>query len=203
MNGGFKLPNKAGLPDRVKLPVRFDPVLLARDLAALSSADWIDHFLTERYEGDWDVIPLRGPKSAIHPVMMIATTPGTKEFADAPALERCPYFREVIASFDAEVRAVRLLRLTPGSVLLEHTDHEYTDDDGTMRVHIPVVTNPDVVFLLNGTRVAMEAGTAWVLRLADPHSVANNGATDRVHMLVDLVMSARLERYLLASTSAA
>ena len=41
------------------------------------------------------------------------------------------------------MRAVRLLRLTPGSVLLEHTDHEYTDDDGTLRVHIPVVTNPD------------------------------------------------------------
>jgi len=192
-----------GLPDRVKLPVAFDAALLARDLGRLSASDWIDHFLTERYEGDWDVIPLRGPKSAIHPVMMIATTPGTKEFADAPALERCPYFREVIDSFGAEVRAVRLLRLTPGSVLLEHTDHEYTDDDGTLRIHIPVVTNPDVIFLLNRTRVVMEAGTAWVLRLADPHSVANNGATDRVHMLVDLTMNEGLERYLLASTAVA
>jgi hypothetical protein len=190
-----------GLPDRVKLPVAFDPALLARDLAALSAGDWIGHFLTDRYAGDWDVIPLRGPKSAIHPVMMIATTPGTKEFADAPALERCPYFRDVIASFEAEVRAVRLLRLTPGSVLLEHTDHEYTDDDGTLRVHIPVVTNPDVVFLLNGTRVTMEAGTAWVLRLADPHSVANNGVTDRVHMLVDLVMNERLEGVLRAAAT--
>lgn len=192
-----------GLPDRVKLPVAFAAALLARDLGRLSASDWIDHFLIERYEGDWDVIPLRGPKSAIHPVMMIATTPGTKEFADAPALAACPYFREVIDSFGAEVRAVRLLRLTPGSVLLEHTDHEYTDDDGTLRIHIPVVTNPDVVFLLNGTRVVMEAGSAWVLRLADPHSVANNGATDRVHMLVDLTMNERLERYLLASTAVA
>lgn len=192
-----------GLPDRVKLPVAFDPARLARDLAALSSADWIGHFLTERYEGDWDVIPLRGPKRAIHPVMMIATTPGEKEFADAPALERCPYFREIIDAFDAEVRAVRLLRLTPGSVLLEHTDHEYTDDDGTLRVHIPVVTNADVVFLLNGTRVVMEAGTAWVLRLADPHSVANNGSCDRVHMLVDLVMNERLAAMLGACAATA
>lgn len=192
-----------GLPDRLQLPVAFDPALLARDLEALGGSDWIGHFLTDRYEGDWDVIPLRGPKGAQHPVMMIATTPGQKEFADAPALASCPYFREVIDSFAAEARAVRLLRLTPGSALLEHTDHEYTDDDGTVRVHIPVVTNPDVVFLLNGTRVAMDAGTAWILRLNDPHSVANRGTTDRVHMLVDLVMNERLEAMLrLTSRSA-
>lgn len=192
-----------GLPDRIKLPVAFDPAKLARDLAALSAGDWIDHFLTDRYEGDWDVIPLRGPKGAPHPVMMIATTPGTKEFEDAPALALCPYFREIMESFGAELRAVRLLRLTPGSVLLEHTDHEYTDDDGTIRVHIPVVTNDGVEFLLNRTRVVMEAGSAWVLRLNDPHSVANRGTTDRVHMLVDLVMNPTLERYLLDSTPVA
>lgn len=195
--------DRFNLPDRVKLPVRFDPERLARDLAVLASEDWIDHFLTDRYDGDWDVIPLRGPKSAIHPVMMIATTPGQKDFVDAPALGLCPYFREVIASFGAEARGVRLLRLTPGSTIKEHTDHEYTDDDGTLRLHIPVVTNPDVVFLLNGTRIVMEAGTVWVLRLADPHGVANNGREDRVHMIVDLVMNPALERYLLASTAPA
>ena len=65
-----------------------------------------------------------------------------------------------------------------------------------LRLHIPVVTNPDVVFLLNGTRVVMEAGSAWYLRLRDPHSVANRGATDRVHLLVDAVMDARLEAML-------
>ena len=99
----------------------------------------------------------------------------------------------MIASFDAEIRGVRLLRLTPGSMLKEHTDHENTEDDGVLRVHIPVVTNPDVVFLLNGTRVVMDAGSAWYLRLRDPHSVANNGTTDRVHMLVDAMMTPRLE----------
>jgi quercetin dioxygenase-like cupin family protein len=190
-----------GLPDRLRLPVVFDPVRLARDLQALQSSDWIGHFLTERYEGMWDVIPLRGPKGAQHPAMMIATTPGQKDFEDAPALAACAYFREVIDSFGAEVRAVRLLRLTPGSVLLEHTDHEYTGDDGTLRLHIPVVTNPDVEFLLNGTRVVMEAGTVWVLRLNDPHSVANRGTTDRVHMLVDTVMDARLRDLVVKSAS--
>jgi hypothetical protein len=74
-----------------------------------------------------------------------------------------------------------------------------------LRIHIPVLTNPDVVFLLNGTRVVMEAGSAWYLRLRDPHSVVNGGATDRVHMLVDAMLTPKLEAalragYLPAST---
>jgi hypothetical protein len=191
--------DRLGLPDRVKLPFTFDPALLARDLANLAATEWIDHFLTDRYEGDWDVLPLRGPRDALHPVMMIVTTPGQKEFADTPALDRCPYLRDIIRTFDTEIRSVRLLRLTPGSALKEHTDHESTDDDGVLRIHIPVVTNPDVIFLLNGTRVVMDAGSAWYLRLRDPHSVVNNGATDRVHMLVDAMLTPALEAALKAA----
>ena len=72
--------DRMGLPDRVKLPFAFDPALLARDLANLAATDWIDHFLTDRYEGAWDVLPLRGPADAQHPVMMIVTTPGQRDF---------------------------------------------------------------------------------------------------------------------------
>jgi hypothetical protein len=55
----------------------------------------------------------------------------------------------------------------------------------------------------------MEAGSAWVLRLIDPHSVTNNGTTDRVHMIADLTMNDRLAAmlkdaaYLPASTDVA
>jgi hypothetical protein len=46
-------------PDRLRLPLRFDPVLLARDLQTLASVEWIAHFVQQNYEGDWSVIPLR------------------------------------------------------------------------------------------------------------------------------------------------
>ncbi len=49
-----------------------------------------------------------------------------------------------------------------------------------------MLTNPDVEFHLNRRRVVLEAGSAWYLRLSDPHSVANRGTTDRVHMVIDL-----------------
>ncbi len=47
------------------------------------------------------------------------------------------------------------------------------------------MTNPQVEFRLNRTRVVMEAGSTWYLRLSDPHSVANRGETDRVHLVID------------------
>jgi hypothetical protein len=47
-------------PDRLRLPLSFDPDRLAGDLDALSSVDWIAHFVKQNDDGDWSVIPLRG-----------------------------------------------------------------------------------------------------------------------------------------------
>ncbi len=79
------------------------------------------------------------------------------------------------------------MRLTPGSRIKEHQDLELSVEEGTVRIHIPVATNSGVEFTLNRSRVVMAAGSAWYLRLSDPHSVANNGASDRVHMVIDAV----------------
>jgi hypothetical protein len=77
------------------------------------------------------------------------------------------------------------MRLSPGSVIKEHRDHDLAFEDGTVRIHVPVTTNDGVDFRLNGTRCVMPAGSAWYLRLSDPHSVANRRATDRVHLVID------------------
>jgi hypothetical protein len=68
-------------------------------------------------------------------------------------------------------------------------DFELRAEEEPARIHIPVVTNPDVEFFLNGTRVMLEAGSAWYLRLSDRHSVHYKGADDRVHVLVDATVN--------------
>src|SRR5271154_3703082 len=176
-------------PDRLRLPLSFDPARLASDLAALSSAEWIAHFVQQNYEGDWDVIPLRGVAGARHPVQMIYPDPSATAFEDTPMLAASPYFREVLAAFKCEVQSVRLMRLTPGSVIKEHRDHDLDAETGMARVHIPITSNPEVAFELNRRRVVMAPGEAWYLRLSDPHRVANRGQTDRVHLVADLVVN--------------
>lgn len=174
-------------PDRLRLPLAFDPGRLAADLAQAAIASWTAHFVQQNYDGDWSVIPLRGPAGARHPIQMIYSDPVCTNFADAPLLAATPYFREVLAGFACALQAVRLMRLTPGSVIKEHCDHDLSFEGGVVRFHIPVLTNDGVDFRLNGRRCLMAAGSAWYLRLSDPHSVVNLGPADRVHLVIDAV----------------
>lgn len=192
--------------DRIRLPIRFDPDRLAADLeglaqrAPLTGGHWIRHFVTSNYDGDWSVVPLRGKAGATHPVQMIHSDPSCHDYADTPFLAECPYLGEVLASFACPLEAVRLMRLGPGSRIKEHVDHDLDIEHGTVRLHVPVQTNPDVDFQLNGTRVVMEPGSLWYLRLSDPHSVENRGSSARVHLVLDCIVNAWLAA-LLASAA--
>ncbi len=48
------------LPEQKKLQFQFDAEGLQSDLQK-AGVDWIEHFVKQNYEGDWSVIPLRGP----------------------------------------------------------------------------------------------------------------------------------------------
>jgi hypothetical protein len=172
-------------PDRVRLPLRFDPERLRSDLERLRELSWTRHFVPQNYSGDWSVIALRAKAGAVHPVQMIYSDPTARVFEDAPALGRTPYFCEVLSQFACPLRSVRLMRLTPGSGIKTHQDHDLDVESGAVRFHIPIVTNAAVEFLLNGAPVALAAGETWYLRLSDPHSVVNRGTTDRIHLVID------------------
>lgn len=190
------------LPDRLRLPFQFDPAALLHDLAALDSVEWTAHFVTQNYSGDWSVLPLRGKAGATHPVMMIYSDPACTEFADTPFLEACPYYKKILARLECPLQSVRLMRLTPGSVIREHCDHDLDATTGNVRMHLPITTNPDVDFMLNGTRAVMQPGELWYLRLADPHSVINRSDKDRIHLVIDARMNPWLERQLETAAAA-
>ena len=179
-------------PDRLCLPLRFDPVRLRGDLDGLIDTAWTEHFVKQNYEGDLSALPLRCTKGATHPILQIYSDPSVTEFEDTALLTRSPYFQEVLGALHCPVQAARLMRLTPGSIIKEHRDHALEAECGVARLHIPVVTNPAVDFRLNGVRVMLDAGSVWYLRLSDPHSVANRGDADRVHLVVDCAVNAWL-----------
>ncbi len=178
-------PVQVQFPDRLRLALNFDPVRLEEDLGRLRGCEWIGHFVKQNYDGDWSAIPLRAPAGATHPIMMIYSDPTAKDFVDTPLLAHTPYFRELLAAFECPLAAVRLMRLGAGSIIKQHKDDDLAFERGAVRLHGPITTNPHVEFLLNGRRVVMAPGSVWYLRLSDPHSVANNGATDRVHLVID------------------
>ncbi|HZZ87361.1 MAG TPA: aspartyl/asparaginyl beta-hydroxylase domain-containing protein [Caulobacteraceae bacterium] len=191
------------LPDRLRLPLAFDAAALARDLESLGASEWIAHFVTQNYDGDWSVIPLRADARATHPIKMIYSDPTATAFVDTPMLAGRPAFRAVLASLRCETRAVRLMRLTAGSVIKEHDDGDLDAARGVARLHLPITTNVGVVFELNRRPVAMAPGELWYLRLSDPHRVANRGDTDRVHLVIDVVVNDWLNDLLARAAAAA
>lgn len=166
-----------------KLPLRFDPARLQADLGLIAADEWTPHYNTRDYQGDWSGIALRAIGGMAHSLYPDPT--GTARFANTPLLDRCAYFREVVAAFECPLEAVRLLRLAPGASVREHRDYKLGLEDGVVRIHVPITSNPDVEFLLEGQRVVMDVGECWYLDVNRPHSVANRGAADRVHLIID------------------
>ena len=170
-----------------RLPLWFDPAGLQSDVDALVPGDWIPHFNTRYYEGDWSGAALRavgGVADRLYP----DPTAGDR-FADTPILDRCPNVRAALAAFRCPLLSARLLRLGPGSRIKEHTDYNLSVDDGEIRIHVPVTTNPGVEFRLDGATVEMTPGEVWYLDLNLPHAVVNAGSVPRVHLVIDCVVN--------------
>lgn len=173
-------------PKKIRLPLVFDAPAMRRELERMERASWVKHFNTSYYTGDWEVVSLRstsGKVSEIYP------DPTKNEYLDTKLLLESPIFQLALSQFQCPLLAVRLMRLAPGSTIREHSDHCLNFEDGEVRVHIPVRTNPLVEFYLSGERVVMEEGEAWYLDLNQKHAVINRGLEDRVHLVVDCVVN--------------
>lgn len=166
----------------VRLPLNFAPAGLQADLATLGSGEWLAHFNTGYFTGDWSGAALRAVEGPGNPMY---ADPTRSDFADTALLQQCHQLRAVIETFQCPLRSVRLLRLTPGSIIREHRDYDLGYEAGEVRIHVPVVTNPKVEFYLENRRILMGEGECWYLDLNRPHRVQNLGTTDRVHLVID------------------
>jgi hypothetical protein len=189
----------SAVPDRVRLGLAFDPLPLIADMDTLDAAEWVPHFNTGIYTGEWSGVALRsvgGKPGTLYPDPTAAGG-----FADTPVLRCCPGIRAALDRFACPLTAVRLLRLAPGAAVAEHRDYKLGHADGELRVHVPLTTNPDVEFVHRGERVDMAPGEAWYLNFSEPHRVANRGDTPRVHLLIDCVVNPWLDDQLAAAGS--
>lgn len=187
------------LPDRLRLPLDFDPARLAADLDLFGPDDWVPHPVRDNYAGEWSAIPLRAPAGETHPIRLIYPDPAATRFVETEWLGRAPYLAEVLNRFRCPLRVARLMRLGPGSEIKEHADVDLDAAAGQVRLHVPILTGAHVAFLINGTPVEMAPGSLWYLRFADPHAVINRGAEARVHLVIDAAVDAWLSELMLSA----
>ncbi len=171
----------------IKLPFQFDRQKLKQDLDRINTTDWIEHFVKQNYSGSWQAIGLRVQESSLnmHPVMSIYSNPTEGNWVDSPYLKQALYFQQVLSTFKCPLMSVRLMCLTAGSEIKQHTDHLMSYEDGYIRLHIPIQTSEQVIFFLEKQEITMQEGECWYLNFNKPHAVTNEGKVDRVHMVID------------------
>ena len=62
------------------------------------------------------------------------------------------------------------------------------------RIHVPLQTNPDVIFLVGGQRITMDICKGYEINNQMVHRVHNGGDSDRVHFIFDYVPPEQIER---------
>ena len=89
-----------------------------------------------------------------------------------PALLASPYLQQVLASFNTVWSRSRLMRIEGGGKVPLHSDinHHWFY---RVRVHIPVITRPEVRFFCADQSVHMAAGEAWIFDNWREHQVLN------------------------------
>jgi hypothetical protein len=172
-------------------------------------ARWHDDYPYYNRDGSWTSASLRGfrpddPGWSVKPSEMSKAwwreNPGAAKLrCDWTVLaERCPALVGLVTGVPwwREVERVRLLRMTRGT-LLRHTDitdrTAGTRDGQIARFHLPLVTDPGAVLLswdLHGRqrRTHLSRWKLWYLDQRKPHAVVNDSDTERIHLVVDVVV---------------
>jgi len=167
----------------IKFPIVFDTEKLKNDLSKIINKKWTDHYNTNDYTGKWTSVALMSKDGKSDSIYAFASN--NDEIVNTEILDSCTYFKEVLEGFLFEKTAVRLLQLAVGAEIKPHSDHCLGYEDGSFRLHIPIITNPEVEFILDGKRLIMNEGECWYIDANFEHSVANRGKQDRIHLVID------------------
>jgi len=158
----------------VRLPLKFDVERLTEEVRAFEATEWLPHVQGFKGNAAIPLISLNGEMNDAFNGPMKVTS----------MLGRCPYIQQVLASFDEVFGRSRLMSLDAGCSVPEHRDINYHWYN-RVRIHIPVTTNPDVLFYCGDTHVHMAAGETWIFDSWKLHHVENRSSENRVHLVVD------------------
>ena len=163
----------------IRLPLDFDAARMAAEVEALPGEAWQAH--PTGFKGN-SAVPLISVDGGQNDTI-------AGPMAETPWLKQSPYLRQVLAAFGVVFGRSRLMALAGGAEVPLHCDvnyHWFT----RVRIHVPVVTFPEVEFHCADQVVNMSAGEAWIFDNWKMHRVVNPTAERRVHLVADTAGSA-------------
>ena len=162
-----------------KLPVTFDTARLCAELDAFPANAWAKHPNDIAGNSSLRLISVEGGENDEVNGAMLPT----------PHLQSSLYLRQVLSSFGVVWSRSRLLRLSAQHGVPQHADINY-HWFYRARLHIPIVTHPQVRFHCGDESVHMAAGEAWIFDNWRLHRVDNPVEAARIHLVADTAGSA-------------
>lgn len=163
-----------------RLPLRFDVDKMIEEISAFPESQWRTH--PKGLAGNSSLILVSANGE------MNDDFAGSAPMKITPLLARCQYLQQVIASFNTPVSRTRLMRLEGEHTVPIHTDWTY-HWFRRIRIHVPIITYPEVRFYCNNNDVNMAGGEAWIFDNFKPHWVVNPINQTRIHLVIDTIGS--------------
>ncbi len=178
---------------------------LQAEVQNLAEQPWVRHVNERDYDGDWDVLPLRCEQqhANAHPLLQAFAIEDGQQWSNLPRLQCSPVLTAILDSLKCPVKAVRLMRLRAGAEILPHRDCGLSIEYGEARLHLPVATNEDIFFTVDGSRVPMAAGELWYINADRVHAVRNQSARDRVNLVIDCLANDWLRHQIISASARA
>jgi len=163
----------------IRLPFSFNAQRMAEEVATMPAEAWQAHPLS--YTGN-SAVPL------------ISVNGEANDFFAGPMaetrwLKQSPYLRQVLAHFQVVFGRSRLMGLAGGQQVRRHSDINYHWFQ-RVRIHIPIITFPEVLFHCHDQVIHMGRGEAWLFDNWKLHHVVNPTRELRVHLVADTLGSA-------------
>ena len=166
----------------MRLPLKIDAERLQAEIASIPTELWATRGGRVGVHMQVSAIFFRG----------FAPAEGDKPIEDREILGSLPYVQEILAMIPAKPLRCLAASLIANGVVAEHSDiGPYFQK--TIRLHFPVITNPQVSMFSNGMAYKMKPGEIWALNNIAPHYVLNEHKTnDRTHIICDFLPEERL-----------
>lgn len=162
----------------IKLPFKFDAKKIQKELEAISTS--FQPILSAQIEEEKLV--------GVH--LITPDFDGRKNekghtYHFSEELKKCPYLQLILDTFQSDKFMFRTQNLKPGGKIEKHRDRGRGLVDGIVRLNIPVTTNEDVHFLINGERIPMQNGECWLPNVSELHEVENRSDSLRMQLMID------------------
>ena len=119
------------------------------------------------------------------PALEVSKQPGWDRLAETAV----PLMHQIIRNWyppgGTIIRAMAA-KLLAGGRILPHRDSHPSFGAGH-RIHVPIITNPRVRFMIDGRPFQFEVGQAYEINNQKVHSVMNKGTVDRINFIFDYV----------------